>query len=320
MPVKGEYGVNHELVVDKAIKRCNGEGNWSRFDSIYPFTTENISGYINDFKLNNHSLLTTGSSGDQVLNAILLGAKDITILDINPFTLYYYYLKMAAILELNYYEFLDFFRYKNYPKVFKDNDLVFNMSSFNKLKDTLRVIDYEAFLFWDELFHSYSPACIRSHLFSNDEYKEDIVNKCNPYLCNSNTYEILRRKIKKVDPTFICDNIETYSSDRKYDNIWLSNILTQWYKIDSIKKLVLLFSSYLCDNGQMLISYLYDTTGDSKYDSKWADIYNLELFFNVLHDYNLELLTFTGVEGLLFRDNKFMPDSALVYRKRQRGK
>lgn len=312
--------MRHELILEKAIKRCNCECKWSLFDNTYPFTTENISGYIGNFNLKNNSLLTTGSSGDQALNAILLGAKDITILDINIFTAYYYYLKMAAILELRYNEFLDFFRYKNYPKVFKDNPLVFNKDAFNKLKDTLRIIDYEAFLFWNELFYEYSPVCIRGHLFSNDEYKEDVVNKCNPYLCNSNTYEILKCKIKKVDPSFICDDIENYHLDRKYDNIWLSNILTQWYGIDKIKELVLKYTNYLNDNGQLLLSYLYDTTTNSKYDNKWADIYNLELIFDMLHDYDPELLTFTGVEGLMFKDSKFMPDSAVVCKKKVRGK
>ena len=49
------------------------------------------------------------------MNAILMGCKDITLLDINPFVKYYYYLKMALILCVSMDEYLLFLRYKNYP-------------------------------------------------------------------------------------------------------------------------------------------------------------------------------------------------------------
>ena len=63
------------------------------------------------FDLKDKSLLTVGSSGDQVINASLKNCKDITVLDINPFTKYYFNLKKAAILTLKYEEFCKFFCY-----------------------------------------------------------------------------------------------------------------------------------------------------------------------------------------------------------------
>ncbi len=302
-------------ILDKAINRLNGGTNWMEYDNIYPFTTENIGGYICDFNLPNNSLLTVGSSGDQMLNAILLGVNRITNVDINPFTSYYYYLKMAAILELSLCDFLNFFRYKNYPRVFKNNDLVFRTSSFNKIKDTLKAIDYDAYLFWDNLLDNYSPLMIRNRLFSNDEYPENIISKCNPYLCNDNTYQILKHKIEKVEPEFIICDINSVLLSEKYDNIWLSNILTNHYSIDVIKKIFLKFNEYLNENGMMLISYLYDTSINSKYLDNWADIYNLELVFDTLYNYNLELLTFTGVDGIKFNDYRFKQDSVLIYKR-----
>ena len=54
----------------KASMTCEGKLYYiSEFSKIYTFTTENISGYIDYFDLDNKSLLTVGSSGDQVLNA-----------------------------------------------------------------------------------------------------------------------------------------------------------------------------------------------------------------------------------------------------------
>ena len=60
------------------------EGNFcynSEFSRIYSFATENVSGYIDHFDFNNKSLLTVGSSGDQILNAFYNGARDITLFD-----------------------------------------------------------------------------------------------------------------------------------------------------------------------------------------------------------------------------------------------
>ena len=128
-----------EQNIISAIKRCDKEfvfDNNSKF-SIYPFTTENISGYIDKFNLCNRSLLTVGSSSDQVINSILYGCKDVTLIDINSYSKYYYYLKVASILCLDMDEFFFFLRYKNYPKNFKDNYAVFDLKIFDKIKLTI---------------------------------------------------------------------------------------------------------------------------------------------------------------------------------------
>ena len=59
--------VNFSELEHDIIMKCNGmslsnEASNLGFDFIYPFTTENIDGYINNFDLKNKSLLTTGSS------------------------------------------------------------------------------------------------------------------------------------------------------------------------------------------------------------------------------------------------------------------
>ena len=305
--------------LDLAIQKCEGIylGKWEKFYKIYPFTTENIGGYIGSFDLYNKSLLTVGSSSDQLLNAILLGAKDLTLMDINPFSTYYFYLKMACILELNMDEFLAFFRYKDYPNVFKDNDNVFNIDLFYKIKNTIRNVDYLSYLFWDDLLQMYNPVKIRQRLFSNDEYRNTMLKSCNPYLCNNNTYMILRNKIKNINLEFVQGNIDSITFDRSFDNIWLSNIFTDWYSKEEIKEIFLNFNNYLNNEGKMLVSYLYDTNANTIYDSKWADIYNLELMFQIFSEYNFKLHTFVGVDGLKWEDPNYKKDSVLIYTKRK---
>lgn len=305
--------------MDFAIKHCEGiyvddGANKNNFYLIYPFTTENISGYINEFDLIDKSLLTVGSSGDQAINAILFGCKNITVLDINPYTKFYYYLKIASILCLNLEEFMSFFKYKDYPNVFKDNKNVFNKNSYNKLKSTLRLLDYESYLFWDELFNSFNHVDIRNNLFSQDEDRTNVIIGCNPYLQSEILYESLRNKLKNIIPTFLNDDLFKIDLKSKYDNIWLSNIGT-YLSRDNIKLMTEKMSQLLNLEGNLLISYLYNTTIDTKYKEGWSIIYDLKKIFNYLSEYNPFLISFMGVDGIKFQDDN-IKDSVLVYHKR----
>lgn len=68
-------------------------------------------------------------------------------------------------------------------------------------------------------------------------------------------------------------------------------------------------------NGRLLISYLYKTTIDTKYEDDWSPIYYLEKTFNILNEYDPQLISFIGVDGFKFKKDD-MKDSVLVYRKR----
>lgn len=69
------------------------------FQNVYPFTTENIAGYFPLMKVKDQDVLTVGSSADQALNALLLGANRVVLYDINPNTYEYLNLKKDLILN-----------------------------------------------------------------------------------------------------------------------------------------------------------------------------------------------------------------------------
>lgn len=71
----------------------------SGFDRVYPFTTEKIDGYFKYLDLEDKSVLTVGSSGDQALNALTMGAGRVVLFDINPSTEKFYKLKRDLILN-----------------------------------------------------------------------------------------------------------------------------------------------------------------------------------------------------------------------------
>ena len=303
-----------------AKERCEGniiidEASMNGFEEIYPFTTENIAGYIDYFDLQDKSLLTVGSSGDQIINAALKGAKDVTLLDINPYAKYYYYLKAAGILELNLTDFNEFFRYNDYPKVFKYNKKVFDKASYKKLKSTLKSLDNDSYLFWDELFDMYQPDHIRFSLFSNDEYGTSVLGKSNLYLQSENTYDEAKTKLKELRPEFINEDIFKSNLTKNYDNIWLSNIACYLYQ-DKIKGMTDKFADKLAVDGKLLISYLYSIDMNTEYDDDWSPIYDLKNDLELLKEYSPIFHFFKGVNGIKHNDDD-IKDSVLIYQKKK---
>lgn len=306
-------------IMQCAIERCEGKIAVSDgasnhcFYQLYPFTTENILGYINQFVLKDKSLLTVGSSFDQVINAALMDCKDVTLLDINPYAKYYYYLKLEALIELNRDEFLKFLRFRDYPKVFKDNNECFDINIYNRIKSTLRLLDYETYLFWDELFNTFEPLEIRKNLFSYDEDRTNEIVKTNLYLKNDILYDEAKKKVKKIKPTFINKNLFEVQLSRKFDNIWLSNVAS-YLTFEEIKIMTGIFYELLNDNGKLLMAYLYETTRDTKYQDSWCKIYDINTFFEIYKDKNISLETFLGVKGIKFEDEN-IKDSVLILKK-----
>lgn len=101
--------MSNDVILEKAKEMLNNNINSNLYYKVYSFATENINGYIDYFDLKNKSLLTVGSSGDQILNAYYKGCRDITLIDVNPFAKYYINLKIAGVISLTYQEFQEFF-------------------------------------------------------------------------------------------------------------------------------------------------------------------------------------------------------------------
>jgi len=295
---------------------CDGIFNYSsEFSRIYTFTTENISGYIDYFNFDNKSLLTVGSSGDQVLNAFYNGARDITLFDINEYSKYYVYLKISAILSLSYKEFiLFFFKYVKNP--YEKNRCMFSKVLFNKIKDNLRIIDYESYLFFDELFSLYEKDMIRSRLFDDDEDRNRVIKGFNNYLKDEESYNKLKSIISKITFEYINGNMFEDSIDGRFDNIFLSNLCT----ITSLKELKNLLEKLDKNNlkrgGSILLGYLWDTSfNDNKFKDEWIDMYKMPIVKEYLKEYITEKHGVTDYWDILHEDDK-KRDLVLIYRKK----
>ena len=250
-----------------------------KFGTIYPFTNENVFDYIGKFDFINHNLLTLGSSGDQAINAINRGAKDVTILDINPFVKYYYNLKKAAILTLDRIDYIRFLsKSTDYYNMLYSN-LSFNRNVFYKVLETLQSIDYESFLFWDTLLENYDHNLIRTKLFSTDEEHDLNKIKYNPYLHSDVNYAATKKRIQAANVSFVEKNVCDFFTKTKYDNIWLSNV-GQYLTIFEFKNVIEKYKGFLDKNGKLLFYIFFQDalyTYKNLINSGKTDLYPLSL-------------------------------------------
>lgn len=171
------------------MKKCEG------FDKVYPFTTENISGYMTHLNVKDKHIFTVGSSSDQVFNAILLGAKEVTIFDINQNTKKFFEEKKKIILEsalssiydkilnINDIEFSsDIFSKKDLSKM---NLYMKDETSFSLLKEKLKqikvnILNGDIFHIENEILHDKFDVMILSNVLqyvsvSKDEKIEEVI-------------------------------------------------------------------------------------------------------------------------------------------------
>lgn len=256
------------------------------FNKIYPFATENVKGYFKRLDLQDKKVLTVGSSLDQAFNAYLLGAKDITVLDINPATEEFYHLKREIILKVD------------------RQDLYQIMTNASTLQQ----------------FTSQTPSGNIS--ISKDVLSEDAVFALNNYLESDETYEHLRTKLKHFQPTFITGDVFKLDEilSEQYDRIILSNILqyiTTFYPnqdpYEVLKKSFDIWIDYLSSNGILQLLYLYSySLEDAKKNDHPIPTYRLRDVHQALkpHQLNIEWL-----EGTLYPYNKYDQDAIVTYKK-----
>ncbi len=300
-----------EETLNEAFYRCEGHAlpiRTGRFFTIYPFTTERIPDYIDHFDLEGKSLLTVGSSGDQVINAALKGARDITLIDTNPYIRYYYYLKVAAILTLSRSQFYKFLCYFDYPIRYERNKNPLSRNLYEKVKPVLKDLDPESYQFWEALFSRYKPLIIRASVFNRDEHEPTVIGANNLYLREYKFYRKTREIIGKVQVSFENQDVMEAKIDRKFDNIWLSNIcesLTEENKLRMFHSM----EPLLEDGGSLLLGYIY---GPENTNQRLA-LSQLNIMRDLFKKHRLNEFMFDGLNKQVH--NVRARDCVMVYKK-----
>lgn len=267
---------------------------------IYLAQTENSKKLYRDLSENWTNSLFIGGSGDQPINSILYGCKNLIITDINHNAIYFILLKIAAIQALDYEEFLSFFLIHFHAN-----------NEFKKIKDFL---DKRTYYFWKTVFTSYKESIIREQLFfeldgNSNRYMERIVINKNPYL-NENSYRKLKEEIKKVNIEVNFLNIQDLSKKLEinfFDKIYLSNIiLSMGLTLEEYWKFLQQdIIPLLNDYGELMAGY-FNLTG-----YEYANLSNLGTTDEIIYFFKQKDFK----QHLIFDDEIRQLNSALVYQK-----
>ncbi len=212
------------------------------YDRVYPYTTENIEGYMKD--VSDKSVLSVVGSGDHYLNLIAKGAKEVDCFDINKFALYYLSLKKAAVLSLSKREFFEFLT----------ND---SLKYFDRVKPHL---DANSYVFWSNYikYFTFNNGIQATFLFYPRTAGGDYIKR-NYYLTNEG-YDSLKEKIIGKNEDYFYGDIYDVSKllNKKYDSIYLSNICNYQEDMNKYRNLILqLKNNNLNDNGELYYAYYY---------------------------------------------------------------
>lgn len=255
-----------------------------RFNSIYPFTSENIAGYMKDLDLTSKKVITVTGSTDHILNAILQGATEITTFDINPLTKPYMDLKISALQNLSYEDFIKLLLFES------------NMNLDYSIISSLDMSD-ESKMFWLEQLSKYNNSGIElrnSSLFNTKYFNPNSKLWQNLYL-EKNKYNLLKQQLKDTNITFINTSIKDLKVDEHFDYIFLSNIsdyLSLMYDIDTLKQYRDLLIEFQKKIDIIYFAYLYDI-GNSKPRTEIDDLNKVKEIFS-----NFQQVNFTSaLEG-----------------------
>jgi hypothetical protein len=258
-------------------KTNNGNNFWADFlksvtsekygytGQIYPYTTENLSGYMPKIIDNEtQSVLTVSASGDHIINAYLLGAKKVDAFDCNILSQFYSNLKITALKNLELKDFKYFIETLDF-EIYLD------------IRGELETLERE---FFNSAYNYFSSGkeIRRSPLFNNKFPSKE----SNLYLQNENNYRLAQQKVKSTKLVVsdvenlvskIMDEKKKEKRNTKYDVILLSNIADYAYKTyapneGSLERfngrVVAKLDSLLNKNGKIIAAYIYDFDEDKK--------------------------------------------------------
>lgn len=214
-------------------------------DRLYSFSNENIFDYLKKYDLKGKKIATVGSSGDQVFNAIMLGANDITFIDANPVARYYVELKIAAIKNLTFEEMLNYFT----------NENILNYKYYAKISHDL---SKDAQIFWDSLMLEIDKGNrfdIHENLFHSPFSYGQMANS---YLQNISNFHKLKKLLDNVDIKFIWEEFRQFTDalgDEKFDYILLSNVCDYVASGAFNKITAKLYNNNLNNGGAIQINY-----------------------------------------------------------------
>ena len=254
-----------QKIVGLSRNNYSDKSLFSNTSQIYIKSNERINDYINYLR-NKKDVLSVIASGDQIINMVLNGSKNIDAFDISVFPKYYLRLKLGALKCLTREQYLDFF-YRLDKDDEEYDDMYYDLIRYN--------LDSNTKEFWTSLIDFFDWKEITSSpLFSSEEIDVSDVIIQNEYLENDK-YSKLKNMVDNVNINTFNGNIFDLDFKDKYELIYLFNII--YY--NNIKKYKELMDSYKLNPNGIILSYLYNSL--DKIDNYFSDdSYYVEKFKN----------------------------------------
>ena len=266
--------------------------NFNSLSQIYSFTTENIAGYFEYLDFTNKNILTVAASGDHIINAFYKGAKQVYGFDINYLALIFTELKLVALRNLQYKEFLQFFMINEENDIEKNKNVLDYGVYINKLIKDLSKIVAES---WDTIYQNFKNNGYdlrNSYIFNNKYDNNNVKSNSNLYLKSELEYNIAKERIDEKEIILINSNykdINCYNLPNlaNCDIILMSNISD--YIKDIYKKKANYLEEYIREiiqnfnneTNKIVCAYLYDIQ-NTKYRSEIDNPIFRENIFNKL--------------------------------------
>lgn len=223
-------------------KDCNDSFNGCTL--CYGFSNENIAEYYPKYITPDSKVLTVCGSGDQVLSAVLYGAKKVDCFDCNKLAYYNLMLKIYAVKFLDFNDF--YFLY------FLTNRIVDRKAIYNKFSSKIQ--DMNVRMFWNVIFNNYSDKF--PYLFRERNNNMFDITLRIPFLNEENFYK-LKSLIDNCDISFklldLFDVVNNYTD--KYDFINFSNILDYVDSARFVSFIEYIKVNNLKDTGSIMANY-----------------------------------------------------------------
>ncbi len=298
-------GERRKKMIDLKIPDCIQESEKlifeesSKYQSIMNVPTLNHIELYNKMQGSWNSYLGVLGSFGPSLEAILKGSNKVVTFDINPLNILHAYLIIAAILSLEYEEFMNF--------IFYSAELsYYSKYYFDRIKEEL---PEEVKTYWQHMITTYEnhPNFIllfyNKHIFYEDlgEKLKEILVRRNHYLEKESFY-LLKKKLKKVKIKLLHENFNNILDTlkgQKFDKIYLSclNLYLDERYYDIVKKYI----SLLNPTGIMQAAYIYNRYLKDEID--YNRYYATELSMK---------------EVVIGNSNEYENDVAFLYRKREK--
>lgn len=218
-------------------------------ETVYPFTNENLLELFKQLNVKGKTVATAGSSGDQMLAALLFGAKNVTLIDGNLYSKHFIDYKFSAIKNLSYEEFKQYFI---------DNNNYFDFELFQKISHDL---DADSMAFWGTIFLNTTDAHEIKHRIANSNNQRPKTD----FLYNEEIYtklqEILRNQDYSLDFQIAEFNDFPEVLTGSYDAILLSNIF-QYVNPNDYIRVVFELQNKLNPGGKIQLNYDFPSAFD----------------------------------------------------------